>query len=489
MSVPRIPPRLFERVRVVTIRPPDYPHSAAFDELSATFAAAFAALGAQVDVTTNQPLQGEGVNFVFGAHLVAPNYPLPPNCVIVNLEQMRNGVFAQPYYLDLLKRHPVFDYSPRNVARIREQTGNAHVHLFKPGYMSAATRIAPAREDVDVLFYGVVNERRKQVLDALAAAGLVVKALPGIYGAERDAWIARSKLVLNVHYYDDKIHEIVRTSHLLANRKVVVSECDADTEIDGDIRDALVAVPYDKLVETCIALVRDEARRKALAQRGFEIFSRRDQAAELAQLLPQLSKALPTRINLGSGKAYDPERLNIDIDPKWAPDLLLNLAAPAGLRQIVFSKRFGLARLEPGQFDEITTMDVLEHVPDLTTFMTRCLELLKTGGAMRIGVPYDLSWGAWQDPTHVRAFNERSWLYYTDWHWYLGWTEARFDMKEMGMKLSPIGEALRQRGVQGDEIFRTPRAVDDMQVVLVKRLLSDAEKAQAIAYQSGRREV
>jgi len=488
MSVPATPPRLFERVRIVTIRPPDFPHSAAFDDLSATFAAAFAALGAQVDVATNQPLLGEGINFVFGAHLIAPNVPLPPNSAIVNLEQMRGGRFAQPHYLDLLKRHPVFDYSSRNVARIREQTGNAHVHLFKPGYMPAATRIAPAHEDVDVLFYGVVNERRKKVLDTLAASGLVVKALPGIYSAERDTWIARSKLVLNVHHYDDRIHEIVRTSHLLANRRAVVSECDADTEIDDDLREALVAVPYDKLVETCIALVRDEAGRTAAAQRGFEIFSRRDQAAELARLLSQLSRPLPTRINLGSGKAYDPERLNIDIDAKWQPDLLMNLAAPAGLRQIVFSKRFGLTRLEPGQFDEITTMDVLEHVPDLTAFMTRCLELLKIGGAMRIGVPYDLSWGAWQDPTHVRAFNERSWLYYTDWHWYLGWTEARFDVKEMGMKLSPVGEALRHRGVQGDEIFRTPRAVDDMQVVLVKRALNDAEREQARAYMAGRRD-
>ncbi|TLY51142.1 MAG: hypothetical protein E6K53_08255 [Gammaproteobacteria bacterium] len=280
----------------------------------------------------------------------------------------------------------------------------------------------------------------------------------------------------------------MRTSHLLANRKAVVSECEPNTEIDADMREALSAVPYDQLVPTCIALVRDDARRHALAQRGFEIFSRRDQAAEFAQLLPQLSRPLPTRINLGSGKAYDPERLNIDVDPKWQPDVLLNLAAPAGLRQIVFGKRFGLVRLEPGQFDEITTMDVLEHVPDLPAFMTRCLELLKTGGAMRIGVPYDLSWGAWQDPTHIRAFNERSWLYYTDWHWYLGWTEARFDLKEMGMKLSPIGENMRQRGVASDEIFRTPRAVDDMQVVLVKRLLNGAEQEQARTYLAGRRE-
>jgi len=43
--------------------------------------------------------------------------------------------------------------------------------------------------------------------------------------------------------------------------------------------------------------------------------------------------------------------------------------------------------------------------------MTNCLKLLRVGGVFKILVPYDLSYGAWQDPTHIRAFNERSWLY------------------------------------------------------------------------------
>ncbi len=475
-------PRLFERVRLLLIRPPDYVHTAAFDELIAGFAAAFSALGTQVDTAVNQALSAEeGVNFVFGAHLVAPNFPLPVNTVIVNLEQMRAGHFAQPHYVELLKHHPVIDYAARNVARIAELTGHNQVHQFRIGYMPALTRIAASpQQDIDVLFYGSINDRRKKILDALSAAGLAVAVAPfGEYGAARDARIARSKVVLNIHFYDDRIHELVRTSYLLANRKCVVSECEEDTEIDDDIRAALVAVPYDRLVETCVALVRDESRRKACETKGFELFAQRDQVALLAALLPTLSQPLPSRINLGSGRSYDPAHLNIDIDPKWNPDILGDISAPAGLRQMFFSRRFGLVRLEPGAFGQISVIDVLEHVPDLVALMTRCLELLRVGGVMLIVVPYDLSWGAWQDPTHIRAFNERSWLYYTDWHWYMGWTEARFDLKEMGMKLGPLGESLRQRGMQDEELFRTPRAVEAMHVALIKRLLSDDEKRQA----------
>jgi hypothetical protein len=119
------------------------------------------------------------------------------------------------------------------------------------------------------------------VLTELTQSGLKVRHLFGVYGRERDRAMAESKVVLNLHFYEDSIHEIVRTSYLLANSKAVVAECGAHTEIDDDIREALVAVPYDAIVQSCIALVNDEPRRHALEQRAFEIFSKRDQAKML----------------------------------------------------------------------------------------------------------------------------------------------------------------------------------------------------------------
>jgi hypothetical protein len=199
----------------------------------------------------------------------------------------------------------------------------------------------------------------------------------------------------------------------------------------------------------------------------------------LSPLLPQLSRLLARRINLGSSKAFDADCLNIDVDAKWNPDILGDISAAASVRQIFFSQRFGLTRLEPNGFEEITAMDVLEYVPDLVGLMTRCIDLLVVGGAMRIGVPYDPAWGARQNPTPVRAFNERSWLYYADWRWYRRWLEARFTTAQLQMVFSPIGAAMRERGIADEEIFRTPRAVDSMQGVLVKRELTLEEKQNA----------
>ena len=154
--------------------------------------------------------------------------------------------------------------------------------------------------------------------------------------------------------------------------------------------------------------------------------------------------------------------MNADIQARVKPDWLLDITKVNW--GDVLKTRKGLLTIERGMFDVILANDILEHLPDLVTTMTNCKELLKVGGEMRIHVPYELSLGAWQDPTHVRAFNENSWRYYTDWHWYLGWPD-RFELTMLEMRLSKLGEALE---LPQDEIIRTPRAVDSMYVVLKK---------------------
>jgi hypothetical protein len=62
----------------------------------------------------------------------------------------------------------------------------------------------------------------------------------------------------------------------------VVSECNANTEIDEDIRDAMRAVRYDEIVQACLELARGDASRHKLEDRGYEIFKRRDQVESVS---------------------------------------------------------------------------------------------------------------------------------------------------------------------------------------------------------------
>jgi len=109
------------------------------------------------------------------------------------------------------------EYSPKNIEKFL-QVGIDKTKLLKIGYQKELARLDLSKpKDIDVLFYGSMNERRKAILDELELKGLKVKTLFGIYGQERDHWIERSKVVLNHHYYESQIFEIVRVFYLLTN--------------------------------------------------------------------------------------------------------------------------------------------------------------------------------------------------------------------------------------------------------------------------------
>lgn len=472
------------KLQLVLIQPEGYQHSGALSELAETLIYGLAGLGADFQFAINE-LAGDATNIVLGGHLLDARamLDLPADTIIYNSEQIDDmSTWINGPYMDVLRRCTVWDYSEANIARLRSRGVN-NVRFVPLGYVPQLTRIpATTPQDIDVLFYGAINERRKDILEALIARGLRIEFLTGVYREERDRVIARAKVVLNMHYYDASVFEIVRVSYLLANEKAVVAECGATTTQEPDIRDAVCAVPYDRLVDACADLVADANRRVSLARRGFEIFARRDERTILAEALglplPPQDTAFPTLLNLGSGKDWRENCLNVDISEAVRPDALLDIGQALEPNQPLQTMRFGTIALRDNLFDAIFANDVLEHIPDLLTAMSNCLRLLKPGGTFHIYVPYDLSLGAWQDPTHIRAFNENSWLYYTDWYWYMGWSEARFEQLSLEFRLSDFGKRLSDEGRPLEDLLRTPRAVDGMSVILRKRYLLESEAAR-----------
>ena len=479
------------RFQITLIRPQGYLHTEAFREIAETLQYGLAGLGHTARIQENA-VDSSATNVILGAHLLSAEQmcSLPPGSIIYNLEQLE-GAQLKPEYYDLATSHRIWDYDVKNLDTWRTRNCRYNPVHVPIGYVAELSRIPVAQpQDIDVLFYGSLNERRNSILNRLSDAGLEVQVAFGVYGRQRDDLIARSKIVLNIHYYESKIFEIVRVSYLLANSKAVVTECAAETNLDQGVKSAAICVPYNSLVSGCCALIANESERHSLEKRGLEWFSQRKETEILSKALQESSKVsakaasieIPRKLNMGSGKDWREEYFNTDFDPYWQPDVVLDFSRELPIGETIKTQRFGSMVLENNFFDEIIANDVLEHIPNLTLAMTSCLNLLKVGGVFRISVPYDLSWGAWQDPTHVRAFNERSWLYYTDWFWYMGWTEARFDLVQFDLGLSAIGEALAKQGVKGEELVRTPRAVDQLKVVLRKRLLTEAEKQQVNVY-------
>jgi SAM-dependent methyltransferase len=460
------------------------------DRVVEMFAEGLTSIGIE-PVAAYEPQPGFGERaIVFGANFFAETQllSLARNSVIFNVENVQSDLMTDEYRR-LLRNFHVWDYS-RDNARELSAMLRRPVHYAKLFYVNRLSRIPQTIEkDIDVLFYGSFNSRRSAVLDDLRARGLRVEAVFRVFGADLDALIARAKVVINIHFYDNGHLELIRLFDLLANGCVVVSELNPGEAIDADIANALVFAPYDRLVDAAEALVRDPDRRREAAAAGFRMFARRTAKEILPQLLAESeAPVLPSRAVIGSGRGYDPNAVNIDANPTWHPDIIADITDPGLFEREFPSQRFGTVALQRGWFDTVEASHILEHLPDLTTAMANILDLLAEGGALHVTVPYDLSYGAWQDPTHVRAFNERSWLYYCEWCWYLGWSEARFDLIEQRFRNSSLGDALSARGHPNEEILRTPRAVDEMSVVLRKRLLTEAERAHGRTMRGDARE-
>lgn len=205
--------------------------------------------------------------------------------ILFNMEQVQkdSAWFASGAYLNLLKQYPVWDYSEHNITALQSWGLSNTVHCGI-GYMPSLSVIEPRYQDIDVLFYGSMNSRRQQLLEALLKRGVHVVA-PTLYGEKRNAFIARSKIVLNIHYYEAKLFEIVRASFLLSNRVCIVSESGNDVALEEPYRDGIAFAPYEELVETCMDLLADAPRRAEIAETGFKLFSQQSQAAMVKRAL------------------------------------------------------------------------------------------------------------------------------------------------------------------------------------------------------------
>ena len=279
------------RFAVTIVAPPGYPHVAAFFEVAEALRSGLAALGHEAVVTTRGDLPGTQ-HIVLGSNLLL-EHPLPiaRDAILYNLEQIDVGSpWLKPELIALFKRSRVWDYSRRN-ARALAELGVKVEQVVPVGYVPELTRIEHApKKDIDVLFVGSINERRKAVLDGFANAGVNLVGVFGAYGKKRDALIARSKLVLNVHYYEAKVLEIVRLQYLLANQVVVLSERGADPSEDAELSDAVAFTDYERLVAEGLRLLAAPEERAILAKNGFEAIRRRPQADYLRRALNEATQ-------------------------------------------------------------------------------------------------------------------------------------------------------------------------------------------------------
>lgn len=177
----------------------------------------------------------DGINIALGTHRLYQSFsevkPLPDNTIIFNLEPLhiQSTDLAHKRYLDLLSVSKVIDYSPKNIATLKS-IGNEDSFLFKFGFFPFLNNCTVPKFDHS-LFYGVITERRKMILNSLVNSNIHIKVINNVWALERDYEIISANSVVNISKMKNSPLEIYRLWHTLSLGTSVVSEKGFDPDL------------------------------------------------------------------------------------------------------------------------------------------------------------------------------------------------------------------------------------------------------------------
>ena len=129
------------------------------------------------------------------------------------------------YFAWLKQADEVWDYDEQNIEVLKLIRPDVKLHVLKP-YKDWSV-YKPVEKDIDILFYGSMNEHRAKILNELKKKYKVV-----IFSYQNnqnwnnlDSYILRSKILLNIHfYYESSMQEQARIIRWIGAPCRIVSE-------------------------------------------------------------------------------------------------------------------------------------------------------------------------------------------------------------------------------------------------------------------------
>jgi hypothetical protein len=172
-------------------------------------------------------------------------YPLlKNNYIIYQLEQHTNGNLSGHYrnmetcLLDWFYENArmTFDYCQQNVDFLESYLSCSPAKkpkLLEIPFINNFKTIITNRysKPIDILFCGCINSRRKEILSFLFKR-YRVQVVTNQFFKELLPYFSQSKILLNIHYYDNAILERVRINEGLYYGLPVVSELPCETDMN-----------------------------------------------------------------------------------------------------------------------------------------------------------------------------------------------------------------------------------------------------------------
>lgn len=159
---------------------------------------------------------------------------LPANYILYNFEY-GDAHLCCPMNISMYNgAAEVWDYSTRNITKMGLTTVHKFVPYLPGDYPAIVEKMrayVSDKKEHEYLFYGVMNNRRAQVLNVMRKKnGAEIHEVgykcqnPAVTGEDLFRLLGKTRRVVNVHYYPDPVLEIYRITECLLLGVEVVSE-------------------------------------------------------------------------------------------------------------------------------------------------------------------------------------------------------------------------------------------------------------------------
>ncbi len=159
--------------------------------------------------------------------------PPPDKTFIYQLEQSVSSPWFSRGYKALLKEaRGVLEYARTNVEFLRKLgLAESAIHYLPIGAKDNLSALPPADPTFDLVFYGDYQKapRRQQLLGALDQH-FSLKRVQNVFGDGIAAELRQAKFVVNIHFYEQAILEMVRIQECISLGIPVISETALDHE-------------------------------------------------------------------------------------------------------------------------------------------------------------------------------------------------------------------------------------------------------------------
>jgi ubiquinone/menaquinone biosynthesis C-methylase UbiE/uncharacterized coiled-coil protein SlyX len=206
---------------------------------------------------------------------------LPETYVAFQIEQsVSSRWFTNKYHLILENAFATLDYSIRNIDFLKSRGLSLKQIYYVPIDYIANYSGEPDfdKEDYDVVFYGDVNNERRQKFLVELQKHFRVKTINNLFGDLLYKEVARARVVVNIHYYEDALLETTRIWECISLNKLVISERSTDMDENTDLHQLVDFVDINDVLGMVERiqywLNNEELRRKRISENCVQLRQR-----------------------------------------------------------------------------------------------------------------------------------------------------------------------------------------------------------------------